>query len=87
MTEQEKTNALILAQTELIKPSTIWFLFLFFGWSYGSMGKIGKQIFFWITLGGFGLWLIHRLFTLNSAIKNYNNNVYIKHGLNNMIKI
>ena len=33
-------------------PTLVWLLFLFFGWSYGSLGKIGTQILYYITLGG-----------------------------------
>ena len=51
---------------------TGWLLFLLLGWSYGSMNKMAKQIFFYITLGGLGLWTIYRLFTLNGAMKKYN---------------
>lgn len=53
----------------------IWILFLFLGWSYGSMGSMGKQILYYLTLGGFGFWALIRLFTLNSAIKKYNKNI------------
>lgn len=59
----------------------VWLLFLFFGWSYGSMGSIGKQIFFYLTCGGFGLWALYRLFTLQGAIKKYNRNIAISSGL------
>ena len=81
----DKTQKLMLAQQELLNPTTTWVLFLFLGWSYGSMGKIGTQIAYYLTVGGFGIWTLYRLFTLNSAIKAYNNNVYMKHGLNEMI--
>lgn len=83
----DKTEKLLMAQQELVKPSTIWLLFLFLGWSYGSMGKVGMQILFYVTLGGFFIWTFVRLFTLSSAIKEYNNKVYLKVGLNDMIKI
>jgi hypothetical protein len=53
----------------------MWLLFLFLGWSYGSMGKMGKQIFYYLTLGGIGFWIIYRLFTLNGAIRNYNKQI------------
>ena len=49
-----------------------WLLFLFLGWSYGSPGKIGIQILYYFTLGGLGVWVFLRLFTLNGAIKKYN---------------
>ena len=62
-------------------PSTVWLLFLFFGWSYGSLGKIGTQILYYITLGGFGLWMLVRLFTLQGAIKKHNRDLALRIGL------
>ncbi len=55
-----------------LSPTTIWLLFLLLGWSYGSMGSLLKQIFYYLTLGGFGLWTLYRLFTLQRAIRKYN---------------
>jgi hypothetical protein len=76
-------NSKILAyQERKANKSTIWILFLFLGWSYGSLNKTGTQILFYITLGGLGFWTIIRLFTLNSAIKEYNRSVAINVGLN-----
>lgn len=70
-------NQLIYNKTKLSK-SKAWLLFLFFGWSYGSMGSIAKQIFFYITLGGLGLWTIYIFFTLNRKIKRYNTNLALE---------
>lgn len=55
-----------------LNATTIWLLFLLLGWSYGSMEKIGIQILYYITLGGFGIWTLIRLFTLQGAIRRYN---------------
>jgi hypothetical protein len=63
--------------------TTIWLLFLFLGWSYGSLGQIGLQILFYITLGGFGIWALIRLFTLSGAIKKYNKNIAMGLGFSN----
>jgi hypothetical protein len=63
-----------------VKPATIWLLFLLVGWSYGSMGQIGKQIFYYLTLGGLGLWALYRLFTLNGKIRNYNKQIALECG-------
>jgi len=60
---------------------TIWVLFIFLGWSYGSLGKIGLQILYYLTLGGFGLWMLIRLFTLSGAIKDYNRKIAQQVGL------
>jgi hypothetical protein len=53
-------------------PTLIWILFLFLGWSYGSLGKLGLQIVYYLTVGGLGIWALIRLFTLQGAIRKYN---------------
>ena len=63
-----------------LSPTTIWLLFLLLGWSYGSMGSLLKQIFYYLTLGGFGLWALYRLFTLQGAIRKYNASIAIELG-------
>lgn len=55
-----------------INKSTAWLMFLFLGWGPGNFGKIGTQILYWITLGGFGIWTLITLFTLNGDIREYN---------------
>jgi len=62
-------------QERSIKSSTGWLLFLFLGWSYGSRGEMGKQIFYYLTLGGLGLWALYVLFTLSGKMKSYNRNI------------
>ena len=64
-------------------PTLIWLLFLFLGWSYGSLGKIGTQVLYYITLGGLGLWVLIRLFTLQGAIRNYNKKIAMELGFDN----
>lgn len=63
---------LFLYESRRAKPGMIWVLFIFLGWSYGSLGKIGLQILYYLTLGGVGVWTIIRFFTLSGAIKSYN---------------
>jgi len=70
-------------QQRAVNSTSIWLLFLFLGWSYGSMGKIGKQILYYISFGGIGLWLVYRLFTLNSAIRKYNKEIAFECGFTN----
>ena len=60
-----------------------WILFLFLGWSYGSMDQMGKQILFYLTFGGLGVWTLIRLFTLSGAIKEYNRAVAMRLGFDN----
>ena len=64
-------------------PTLIWLLFLFLGWSYGSLGKMGIQILYYITLGGAGIWTLIRLFTLNGAIRDYNKKIAMELGFDN----
>ena len=70
-------------QQRALIPTSMWLLFLFLGWSYGSMGKMGKQIFYYLTLGGIGFWIIYRLFTLNGAIRKYNKQIAYDCGFTN----
>ena len=65
-----------------------WLLFLFFGWSYGSMNQIGKKILFYLTFGGFGFWAFWVLITLNKKIKEHNKVVALECGfdLEDLIK-
>ena len=70
-------------QQRALNPSTMWLLFLILGWSYGSMGKMGKQILYYITFFGLLLWFFYRLFTLNGAIKKYNKQIAYDCGFTN----
>jgi hypothetical protein len=77
----EKSDKLMMYNSRKMSSGTAWVLFLFLGWSYGSMDKMGKQILFYLTLGGLGLWSLYRLFTLSGAIKEYNRNIALSLGL------
>lgn len=77
------TSKMLAYQNAAANKATTWLLFLFLGWSYGSMEKIGLQILYYITFGGFGLWALIRLFTLNGAIKEYNRGIAARVGMDN----
>jgi hypothetical protein len=47
------------------------------------MGKMGKQIFYYLTIGGIGMWALYRLFTLNGAIRKYNKQIAYDCGFTN----
>ena len=68
-------------QVQKVDNGTIWLLFLIVGWSYGSMNQMVKQLFYYLTLGGFGFWTLYRLFTLNGAIKKHNRQIALECGL------
>lgn len=78
-----EANKLTAYEKRKVNPTTIWMLFLFLGWSYGSLNKVGFQILFYLTVGGLGIWFLFRFFTLTNGIKTYNRNIAIKVGLNN----
>jgi hypothetical protein len=80
------TNKIMIYQNRKADPTTVWLLFLLLGWSYGSFGKIGLQILFYLTLGGFGIWALIRLFTLSKTIKDYNRGVAAEIGLSEQEK-
>ena len=61
-------------------PTLIWLLFLFIGWSYGSLDKVGIQILFYVTLGGVGVWFLIWLFTLQGSIRDYNRKIAMELG-------
>tara|TARA_R110002126_G_scaffold206691_1_gene353818 strand:+ start:4563 stop:4829 length:267 start_codon:yes stop_codon:yes gene_type:complete len=77
------TDKLLTYEMRKANTGTVWILFLLFGWSYGSLNKIGIQILFYLTLGGFGLWTLIRLFTLSGSIKSYNRKIAGQLGLSN----
>ena len=79
---ERNTENLLIYNTRKQSSGTIWLLFLFLGWSYGSLGSMVKQIFYYLTFGGFGIWAIYRLITLNGAIKKYNRKIAMEVGLN-----
>lgn len=78
---ETNTQNLMIYNSRKKDSSTIWLLFLFFGWSYGSLGKMGLQIFYYLTIGGLGVWALIRLFTLSGAIKDYNRSTAVECGL------
>ena len=78
---ETNTQNLLIYNSRKQSSGTIWLLFLFLGWSYGSLGSMVKQIFYYLTFGGFGIWAIYRLITLNGAIKKYNRKIAMEVGL------
>jgi len=77
------TDKLMIYNQRSVNKTTTWLLFLFLGWSYGSMDQIGKQILYYLTGGGFFLWTLYRLFTLNGAIRKYNLRIAAEVGMDN----
>ena len=78
MDEYNKNEKLAFYNQSKLDASKIWLLFLLLGWSYGSMGQMGKQILYYLTIGGLGIWAIYRLFTLNGKVKKYNRDIALR---------
>lgn len=58
------------------KGSGITYLFwFFFGCHYAYLGQWGKQILFWCTFGGAGLWMLIDLFRIPGLVSDYNKDV------------
>ena len=81
------SNKIMIYQSRKANATTIWLLFIFLGWSYGSLGKIGLQILYYLTAGGLGIWMLIRLFTLSGVIKNYNRQIATQVGLSDEEKV
>lgn len=81
MNDYNKNEKLNFYNERKLDSSKMWMLFLLLGWSYGSMGQMGKQIFFYLTFGGMGLWCFYVLFTLSDKVKKFNKNVARQVGL------
>ena len=52
--------------------------FFLFGAHYLYLGQYGKQILFWITLGGFGVWGLVDLFSISSKVDRINTKKELK---------
>lgn len=46
MSDYNKNEKLSFYNNRKVDSGKMWILFILFGWSYGSMGQMGKQIFF-----------------------------------------
>jgi hypothetical protein len=64
-----------------IQKNQAWGLFLLFGWCYGSLGQIWKQMVFYLTLGGFGVWALYVFVTFNKKINKANKKIRTDLGI------
>lgn len=76
-------NKQFIFNSRKLEKTNILLLHFFLGWSYGSMDQMGKQVLFYLTGGGCGFWWVYRLFTIGTAVKEYNRNIAIQIGLTN----
>ncbi|MGB2800392.1 MAG: TM2 domain-containing protein [Dehalococcoidia bacterium] len=52
----------------------LWFII---GLHYVYLGKLGWQIFYWLTFGGFLIWMFIDIFRMPSMVRNYNRDVAV----------
>jgi hypothetical protein len=83
METENKMEKQLIYNNQKVSSGTTWLLFLCFGWSYGRFDQIGKQILFYCTAGGFGIWALYLLFTLGGKIKKHNRKIAMRCGFNN----
>ena len=52
-----------------------YILWFFFGFHYLYLGRIGIQLIYWLTVGGFGFWAIIDLFRIPGMIERKNEDI------------
>ena len=65
-------------QSKLKSTGKAYVYFCCFGAHYLYLGKFVIQLFFWITLGGFGIWALYDLFTLSGKVNASNDRILKK---------
>lgn len=71
--DEEKRNFFLLEFERQKKQLSMTYLFYcLFGSHFGYLGKWGLQIFFWITLYGFGIWGVIELFNVKNRVTKVN---------------
>lgn len=66
-----ETQALVARDYEPRKKSVLltYILWFFFGFHYLYLGRIGIQLLYWLTVGGFGVWAIVDLFRIPGMVE------------------
>lgn len=63
-------------QSNTLKTNTAYLLWFFFGASYAYQGKWFKQILYWFTAGGLGVWMVIEGIRLGGKIDSHNARIY-----------
>lgn len=71
------TQAMVLRDYEVRKKSGFFaYLFwFFFGFHYLYLGRIGIQLIYWLTIGGFGFWMLIDLFRIPGMVERKNEDI------------
>lgn len=76
-----RNNQLIIMNKRRLEASIrnigIAYLLLFFvGGHYAYLNRWGTQIFFWLTLGGLGIWWLIDVFRLANMVYDFNDPIF-----------
>jgi len=63
-------------QSKIKSTGTAYLFWFFLGAHYAYLGKWGVQILYWLTLGGFGVWVIIDLFTMSGKVNFHNATIF-----------
>jgi TM2 domain-containing membrane protein YozV len=77
LTERQQTTFNEEYQRKAKSMGVAYLFLLCLGWHYAYLGRWGTQILYWLTAGGFGLWIIIDLFRLASVVQDYNKTVAV----------
>ena len=71
------TQSLVLRDYEVRKKSGFfaYFFWFFFGFHYLYLGRIGIQLIYWLTIGGFGFWMLIDLFRIPGMVERKNEDI------------
>ena len=58
--------------SKMKSTGTAYLCWFFLGCHYAYLGKWGLQILYWITLGGFGVWVLIDLFHIPAKVSSHN---------------
>lgn len=74
------TQALVWRDYESRKKSGLiaYILWLLFGFHYIYLGRIGLQLIYWLTFGGFGFWAIIDLFRMPGMVGRKNEAILLE---------
>ena len=64
-----------MSNSKMVPAALLCFFLGSFGAHRFYVGKVGTAILMILTIGGFGIWTLYRLVTLQRAIRSYNTDI------------
>lgn len=68
-------------QSQVKRTEWAYLFFLMFGSHYLYLGKPGIQLLYWMSIGGFGIWFLIDLFSMDSKIDKHNRLIFERANL------